>query len=70
MNAFKTIARELLGLVVDDVGFAVTIVGWIALAWLLFAYVIPLSPWGAVLFFTGLAAILLESVARRSGTAR
>jgi hypothetical protein len=70
MNAIKAIARELLGLVVDDVGFAAAAVGWIALVWLLSASVLPPSLWVAVMLFGGLGAILLESVLRRSGAAR
>ena len=70
MNALKTILRELVGLFVDDVGFAAAIVGWITLAWLLSAFVLPPSPWVAILLFAGLGAILLESVLRRAGATR
>jgi membrane-bound ClpP family serine protease len=69
MDAIKTIPRELVGLFVDDVGFA-AIVGWITLAWLLSAFVLPPNPWGAILLFAGLGAILLESVLRRAGAPR
>lgn len=69
MNAIGAIARELLGLVVDDVGFAAAL-GWIALVWLLAASVLPPSPWMAIMLFCGLAAILVESVLRRAGAAR
>lgn len=70
MNALRTIARELAGLVVDDIGFAIAVIGWIALAWLLSAYVLPPTPWVAMLLFGGLCLILLESVMRRSGEMR
>jgi putative Mn2+ efflux pump MntP len=70
MNALKTILRECVGLFVDDVGFATAIVGWITLAWLLSAYVLPPSPWVAILLFAGLGAILLESALRRTGATR
>lgn len=70
MSALRTIVHELLRLVVDDVGFAVAVVGWIALAWMLSAYVLPPGPWLAVMLFGGLGAILIESVVRRSGAAR
>ena len=70
MHGLKTIIHELVGLVVDDVGFAVAIIGWIALAWLLSAYVLPAAPWVAILFFGGLGVILFESVVRRAGDAR
>jgi hypothetical protein len=70
MNAIKAIARELLGLVVDDVGFAASSVGWIGLVWLLAASVRQPNPWVAIMLFCGLAAILVESVLRRAGAAR
>lgn len=70
MNALKTILCELVALFVDDVGFAAAIVGWITLAWLLPSFVLPPSPWVAVLLFAGLGAILLESVLRRAGAPR
>lgn len=70
MNALKIILRELVGLFVDDVGFAAAIVGWITLAWLLSAFVLPPSPWLAILLFAGLGAILLESALRRAGAPR
>lgn len=70
MQALKTILCELVGLFVDDVGFAASIVGWITLAWLFSAFVLPPSPWVAILLFAGLSAIILESVLRRAGTTR
>ena len=70
MNVLKTILRELVGLVVDDVGFAASIVGWIILAWLFSTFVLPPSPWVALLLFAGLGGILLESVFRRAGPTR
>ncbi|MEE7490613.1 hypothetical protein SAMN02799622_01782 [Methylobacterium sp. UNC378MF] len=70
MNAIRAIARELLGLVVDDVGFAAATLGWIAFVWV-FATMAPQPvPWMAILLFCGVAAILVESVLRRSGAAR
>jgi hypothetical protein len=44
MNATRAIAREILGVVVDDVGFAAATVGWTALVWLLSASVLSPSP--------------------------
>ncbi|MGU3404686.1 hypothetical protein [Methylobacterium brachiatum] len=70
MNWLRTITRELVGLVVDDVGFAAAIVAWIACAWILSAYVLPPASWHAVMLFGGLALILLESVVRRAGAPR
>jgi len=70
MNALNTILRELVALFVDDVRFAAAIVGWITVAWLLSAYVLPPSPWVAILLFAGLGGILLESALRRAGSPR
>lgn len=70
MNALRAIARELLGLVVDDVGFAAAALGWIALVWVIATLAPQPSHWVAILLFCGLAAILVESVLRRSGAAR
>ena len=70
MNALKTILRELVGLVVDDVRFAAFIVGWIVLVWLLSAIALAPSPWIAILLFAGLGAILLESAFRNARRTR
>lgn len=70
MNAITIILRELLGLFVDDVGFAAAIVGWITLAWLLSAFVLPPNPWAALLLFAGLGAILVGSAVRKAGQTR
>lgn len=59
----KTIVSELLALFVDDAGFALAIIAWLAVAWLvLLPRVPPLSP---AILFLGLALILIESVLRR-----
>ncbi|MEE7462926.1 hypothetical protein MFUR16E_17570 [Methylobacterium fujisawaense] len=70
MNAIGAIARELLGLVVDDVGFAAATLGGIAFVWVLATMAPQPGPWMAILLFCGVAAILVESVLRRSGAAR
>lgn len=69
MNAVKAIARELLGLIVDEVGSAAAL-GWIAIVGLFAASVPQPSPWVPTMLFCGLAAILIESVLRRAGAAR
>lgn len=66
MRWLRTITRELVGLVVDDVGFAAAIVAWIACSWVLFTYVLPPMTWHPVMLFGGVALILLESVVRRT----
>ena len=63
MTLLSSIARELLGLFVDDGGFALSIllVVWAAA----FATLLALpSPYVALLLLTGLAAVLGESVWR------
>lgn len=57
---------EFVGLFVGDERFAVTIVAWLGIAWL----VLPRLPLPAVIgplvLFAGLAALLVESAVRRS----
>jgi hypothetical protein len=64
MAWLRTIAAELLGLFVDDAGFAVAILAWLAVTWFARSALPPL--WSSVILFAGLAAILIESVVRRS----
>ena len=67
MAWIRTIFAELLGLFVDDARFALSILLWIALAWLLLPYLpVPMGARGPILF-AGLAVILLESAVRRAG---
>lgn len=70
MNWIRSVLRELVGLVVDDVGFAATVVAWIALLWLLASYVPAKSALLPLLLFTGFGMILLHAVARRAGQRR
>lgn len=64
MRWFKTVIRELFGLFVDDGSFAITIVVWLGIAWLVLPWLIPVSAWGGAILFAGLALILTESVWR------
>ena len=58
--------RKLLGLFVDDWGFALAIAGWLLSAGLLLP-VLRLAPlWAGLILFAGLAAILIGSVRRRA----
>ena len=59
----KTVLSELLGLFVDDSGFALAIVIWLAVAWLVLLPRVP--AWSPAILFLGLAVILIESVLRR-----
>lgn len=70
MQWLGTVLRELLGLIVDDVGFATAIVVWVGAAWLIRANVQAGATWTSVLFFGGLGLILVENVVRRSGVPR
>ena len=61
---------EFIGLFVDDGSFALAIVAWLLLAWLVLPR-LPVPPaWPPIILFTGLAAILVESAVRRSRTRR
>ena len=70
MHSLKSIAREILGLFVEDGSFAVGILVWVVLA----VVVLPRVAWGVrwagPALFAGLAGILVESVLRyaRGGT--
>ncbi len=66
MQWIKTILREIYGLFVDDVGFALSILIWLAIAWLVMARLASRIPaWvAAVMLFAGLAAILSASAVR------
>jgi hypothetical protein len=66
MQWIKAIVAEVFGLFVDDGSFAVTLLIWLVLAGLLLPYVdVPHWVKGPILF-AGLAAILVESAARRA----
>ena len=63
MQRLRTVWDEIIGLFVDDQLFAVTILIWIVLIWLVTR--IGLTPvWAAVALFAGLALILVESTRR------
>lgn len=66
MTWLKTIFKELVGLFVDDGSFAIAIVAWLALLWLLLPQLPIPAPWHGVILFAGLLAILIESVLRRA----
>lgn len=64
MKWIKTVLREIFGLFVDDAVFALAILLWLGLMrWMTSR--LSLSPTSmAILFFAGLALILIESTAR------
>jgi hypothetical protein len=64
MRWLKSIARELFGLFVDDGSFAIAILIWLALAFLVLPRVARPALWTGPALFAGLATILIESVLR------
>ena len=65
MRWLNTAIGEIYGLFVDDGHFALAIVIWLLLTWLAVSLLPALAVWGGIVFFLGLAAILLAD-ARRS----
>jgi hypothetical protein len=66
MRWIGTVVAGICGLFVDDGSFAVAILVWLGLFWLLTHYIdLPKGAMGAILF-AGLAAILVESATRRA----
>lgn len=64
MKWIKTILREIFGLFVDDAAFALAILIWLGLMrWIASRLNLPATT-VAILFFAGLALILIESTAR------
>jgi hypothetical protein len=66
MKWLKNILREIFGLFVDDVSFALAILLWLAVTrWVMPHLNIP-ARMTSILLFAGLALILAESAARYS----
>jgi hypothetical protein len=65
MKWIRNILREVLGLFVDDASFALAILVWIGMVWLVLHRTRLAVPGGIVLFL-GLGLILIESVIRFS----
>ena len=64
MGWLKTIATELWGLFVEDGRYALTIVAWLALAWLALPRLDLGRGWNAIILAIGLLLILLEGTLR------
>jgi hypothetical protein len=64
MNWLKSIAREILGLFVDDGSFALAILLWLAFPIAILPRIAPSAHWTGPAFFAGLALILIENVLR------
>ena len=67
MRRIGFVLRELFGLFADDGRFALSIVVWIGIVWLVLPRLGLGRAWEGVALFAGLAAILLESTRRRAG---
>ena len=72
MQWLRTIFREIFGLFVDDGRFAVAILAWLAVVWLVLPRIGMPVRWGGPILFVGLALILVENATRysRHGRAR
>lgn len=70
MSWIKSVLRELVGLVVDDIGFAASVIVWIAVVTVLSSYVAAKSGLLPLALAAGLGAILLQAVLRRAGQGR
>jgi len=66
MRWIKSVAREVLGLFVDDGSFALAILIWLALAIGVFPRIAAAAAWTGPVLFAGLALILIESALRFS----
>ena len=66
MQWIKAIARELIGLFVDDGSFAAAIVIWLGVVWLLSHRIPAIMAWSGIILFLGLGLILLWSTRQRS----
>jgi hypothetical protein len=66
MRWIRTVADEIFGLFVDDGSFALAIIAWLLLVWLAVSRLGIGARWAAAGLFLGLAAILVESAARRA----
>ncbi|MBN9066130.1 MAG: hypothetical protein ACTHJQ_26060 [Rhizobiaceae bacterium] len=68
MRWLKAAIGEIYGLFVDDGHFALAIVVWLLFIWLGVSLLPDLAAWGGIVFFLGLAAILLANT--RQGARR
>ncbi len=67
MKALRAIAKELIGLFVDDGSLAALALIWLGICWLILPLLARGSAWSPVVLFLGLALILAESVVRGAG---
>ena len=70
MRWLKSIAREVLGLFVEEGSFAAAILVWVVMAKILLPRLAASAHWTGPALFAGLALILIESVVRFARKAR
>ena len=66
MTWLRDIVREILGLFVEDGSFAIAILLWLAVAWILLPRLRLAAPWRGPVLFGGLGLILIVSAIRYS----
>lgn len=64
MRWLHTALAEIYGLFVEDGRYAITIIVWLGLAWLVLPALALGEPWNVAILFVGLLVILLESALR------
>lgn len=66
MGWVRTVLSELFGLFVDDGSFAIAILAWLLLVWLVLPRLGVEAAWMGIILFAGLTLILVESAMRRA----
>ena len=64
MQWFRSIFHEVFALFVDDGNFAISIIVWLGIAWLLLPHIAVFAWWNGLILFAGLAFILVGSTLR------
>jgi uncharacterized membrane protein YgdD (TMEM256/DUF423 family) len=64
MQWIRSIAREIWGLFVDDGSFAAGTLVWLGIVMLVLRRVAWIQPFGGVVLFVGLSALLIANVLR------
>jgi hypothetical protein len=64
MHWIRGVAREVVGLFVDDGSFAGAIVAWLLFCIMALPHIAAAAHWAGLVLFAGLTLILIESVLR------
>ncbi len=67
MNWLRTVAAEILALFVDDASLALSVLLWVAVAWLAFPHLVP-GGWDGIALFVGIASLVVGSALRGTGS--